>query len=268
MINQTAGKSKILADTLSKYKRVLIAYSGGVDSTFLLHQAVKELGPENVLAATAVSETYPAGELKLARKTAKKLGARHIIIRTKELRNRKFALNPAERCFYCKDELFRKLSALAAKNKMTLIDASNYSDLSDYRPGTKAARKWKVRSPLKEAGFTKDDIRKYSRKAGLPTWNMPAQACLASRVPYGTEITKQRLGRIEKAEAFLRGLGFGNIRVRDHGAVARIELDKVSLKRAVSGPAAGRISAYLKRLGWDYVTVDIDGYRTGSLNIF
>jgi pyridinium-3,5-biscarboxylic acid mononucleotide sulfurtransferase len=253
---------------LRKYKRVLLAYSGGVDSTFLLHEAIKELGRENVLAVTAVSETYPAGELKQAKKIVKKLGARHMIIRTNELKNRKFALNPAERCFYCKDELFSKLSALAGKNKMTLIDASNYSDLSDYRPGNRAAKKWKVRSPLREARLTKEKIRKLSRKAGLPTWNMPAQACLASRLPYGTEITSVKLRKIEKAEAFIRALGFKNIRVRDHGVVARIEVDRELVKKAVSGAAAGRISAYLKRLGWNYVTVDVDGYRTGSLNIF
>jgi uncharacterized protein len=253
---------------LAKYKRVLLAYSGGVDSTFLLYTALKTLGRDNLLAVTAVSETYPKSELTLARKLIRSLGARHIIIRTKELSNPKFAKNPAKRCFYCKDELFSKLTALAKKNKMTLLDASNYSDLSDFRPGSKAAVKWGVRSPLKEARIRKEEIRKLSRKLKLPTWNMPAQACLASRVPYGTKITALKLSKIEKGEAFIKKLGFDNVRLRDHGNIARVEIGRDLLRKLAFGGKMEKISAYLHRLGWHYVTVDADGYRTGSLNVF
>ena len=259
--------SKLRAQ-LVKYKRVLLAYSGGVDSTFLLHAAVKTLGRENVLAVTAVSETYPKSELVLAKKLVKKLGARHKFIHTNELRNKKFADNPAQRCFYCKNELFSKLAALAKRNKMTLLDASNHSDLSDFRPGSRAGLKWKVKSPLKEIKMTKIEIRKLSKRLGLPTWNMPAQACLASRVPYGMRITKQRLSKIEKGEAFIKKLGFDDVRLRDHGDIARIEFGKGLLRKLAFGGKIEKMSAYLRKLGWHYITVDADGYRTGSLNVF
>jgi len=171
-------KLQKLETLLKNYKRVLVAFSGGVDSSALAAFAVRTLGKDNVLAVTAVSETYPAAELTMANKIAKKIGAEHIIIRTSELENKKFRDNPVNRCFYCKDELFKKLSALAAKSKMALCDATNFSDRSDFRPGRIAAKKWKVKSPLFDARITKDEVRALSRSMKLPNWNLPAQASL------------------------------------------------------------------------------------------
>lgn len=255
-----------LQNSLKRYHRVLIAFSGGVDSTFLLHAAVKTLGKQNVLAVTAVSETYPKSELLQAKRMLKKIGARGIFIKTSELKNIKFSSNPAERCFYCKDELFKKLNSIAKKEEMVLIDATNYSDRTDYRPGRKAAAKWKVKSPLADAKITKAEIRQFSKIAKLPTWNLPAQACLASRLPYGTKITPVLLQRIEKGEEFIKKLRFTNIRLRSHGNIARLEVGTSQLSKMMTEPIRAKIAAFLKKLGWKYVTVDIEGYRTGSLN--
>ena len=261
-------KNKInhLRNILLKHKKVLIAFSGGVDSTFLLYVAVQTLKKSNVLAVTALSETYPAMELKLAKSFCKKLKVKHIILQTKELENIKFNKNPFNRCFYCKDELFRKLKNLAKKNKMILCDATNSSDSADYRPGRRAAKKWKVSSPLLDSGLEKQDIRILSRQMKLPTWNMPAQACLASRIPYKTEITEELLKRIEKAENYLKTLGFVNVRVRHHDKIARIEVDPDKIVRLTK--FSKEIASKLRKLGWNYITIDIEGYRTGSLNIF
>jgi pyridinium-3,5-biscarboxylic acid mononucleotide sulfurtransferase len=250
---------------LKRYKRVLIAYSGGVDSTFLLVCAIQALGKQNVLAVTAVSETYPASELKTANKLSGKIGAEHIIIRSYELKNRKFRDNPVNRCFFCKNELFGKLSRIAKKNKMVLCDATNFSDRSDFRPGRLAAKKWKVKSPLFEARIMKDELRRLSRSLKLPNWNYPAQTCLASRLPYGTRISEDILRRVEKAEKYLRNKGFFVFRVRHHGDVARIEAGKNEMKNLFSIKNAA-LARYFKALGWRYVSVDIEGYRMGSLN--
>jgi len=255
-----------LNDLLAKCRRVLVAYSGGVDSTFLLAQSIGTLGRKNVLAVTAVSETYPERELKQAKELSARLGVKTRLIHTKELENPDFRNNSVNRCFHCKDELFCKLKIMAKKNKMVLCDATNYSDRSDYRPGRRAAVKWGVKSPLLEAGITKDEIRKSSRKLNLPTWNQPAQACLASRIPFGTAISEKNLKNIEKGEDFLRGLGFGLVRIRDHGEIARIETDKKNIKKLLNINAAQKISLELKKLGWKFISVDIDGYKTGSLN--
>lgn len=257
-----------LEKILKKLGRVLVAYSGGVDSTFILAAASKILGRENVLAVTAVSKTYPSSELKQAKTIAKKLEISHTIIRTFELKKPNFRNNPVNRCFYCKDELFSKLSRMAKDKNMILCDATNHSDRNDFRPGRQAAIKWKVASPLKEAKFVKSEIRDLSRKMKLPTWNVPAQACLASRFPYGTKLTKEGLRKVELAESYLKRFGISNLRVRNHGNIARIEVDSDRLSILTSQKNRTRILNYLKKLGWNYVTVDLEGYRAGSLNLF
>jgi pyridinium-3,5-biscarboxylic acid mononucleotide sulfurtransferase len=259
-------KINILTDQLRKFKRVLIAFSGGVDSTFLLNFAARVLGKKNVISVTAVSETYPALELTRAKRIAKRLGIRNIYIRTTELNNKNFYMNPKNRCYYCKDELFGKLAAIAKKTDSVLCDATNFSDRKDFRPGRVAAKKWKVASPLEKARITKAEIRLLSRRMKLETWNLPAQACLASRIPYNTRIEKKVLNRIERAEAYLRKLGFDVARLRHHGDTARIEIKKEDFRNLLKGKRMNDIIKYFKKLGWHYITLDLEGYRMGSLN--
>ncbi len=266
MHSSAKTKYQKLERKLKEYGKTLIAYSGGVDSTFLISAAIKTLGPQNVLAITAVSETYPAAELKQAKDLSRILKVPHRIIRTEELKNKRFSSNPQDRCFYCKDELFRKLSQEAKKRGMILCDATNYSDRTDYRPGRRAAKKWHVASPLAEARMTKDDIRALSKAMRLKTWNLPAQACLASRIPYGTELTTQRLSRIEQGEIIMKKLGFSQIRLRDHGDIVRIETDSASIERLAQPRYRQAVARGLKKLGWRYLALDLEGYRTGSLN--
>lgn len=255
-----------LSVALRRHRKVLVAFSGGVDSSFLAVFARQALGKENVLAVTAVSETYPSAELRTARMLAKRFDLRHMVIHTGELKNRDFIDNPPERCFYCKNELFAKLTALAHTYHMKLCDATNYDDRTDYRPGRKAAAQWKVASPLFDAAITKTDIRAFSKEMKLPTWNRPAQACLASRIPSGTAITAGELKRIEKGEAYLAAVIPGIFRLRHHGEIARIEMEAPRIAALFSSGKAVRIAERLRKLGWRYVSIDIDGYRTGSMN--
>jgi uncharacterized protein len=260
------NKFSVLKERLKKHGKVLIAYSGGVDSTFLLAVAAQSLGKENVLAVTAVSETYPRSELKQARSLAKTFKVHHTLIQTAELKNKTFTANPVNRCFYCKDELFRKLSHMANAQGKILCDATNYSDRNDFRPGRKAAEKWGVVSPLYEAKLTKDDIRSLSKSLHLPTWDHPAQACLASRFPYGLTISIEQLRKVEKGESILRALGFSLFRLRHHNDVARIELGRSEIPRLLEPGRMREITKHLKKLGWRYITVDLEGYRCGSMN--
>jgi len=261
------GKLERLKKILMGMGRVVVAFSGGVDSSFLLKMAKDILQDGNVLAVTAVSETYTSSELKQAKRFAKKLGARHKIIFTDELKNKNFTKNPINRCYYCKKELFCKLNEIARKQGFNyVLDASNTDDAKDYRPGSIAKKELGIRSPLMEAGFSKYDIRRYSTKLKLETAMLPSMACLASRFPYGEKINKKTLVKIEAAEDFIKRQGITQVRVRYHGNVARIEVEKEDIKRFVNKKFCDKITKHLKQLEFKYITLDLEGYRTGSLN--
>ena len=257
-------KLGLLKRILADMEGVLIACSGGVDSTFLLRVALEVLG-ENVLAVTAKSPIHPASESAAAGELARRLGARHLFVETDELDDPEFARNPPERCYLCKRSLFARLKELAEEHGLTeVLEGSNYDDLGEHRPGLRALRELGVRSPLAEAGLTKAEIRALSRQMGLPTWDKPAQACLATRFPYGELLTPEKLRRVEEAEEFLRSLGLGQLRVRTHDLLARIEVSQNEMPRLLH--EAGRVVEELKKLGYTYFTLDLEGYRTGSMD--
>ncbi|MDD5432589.1 MAG: ATP-dependent sacrificial sulfur transferase LarE [Candidatus Omnitrophica bacterium] len=254
-----------LKSILQTMDSVLIAFSGGLDSTFLLKAATLSLSKSKILAVTADSATYPREELRLAKEIADSLGVKHKIIKTNELESSKFVSNPVNRCYFCKKELFIKLKAIAKKSKLNFVaDASNASDKLDFRPGNAAKKELKIRSPLQEAGFTKEDIRKFSRKLKLVTWDKPSLACLASRIPYGVKITPKALNKIDNAELEIKKLGFRQVRVRHYNDLCRIEVEKNQLSRLLD--KRNLLVDKLKKLGYNYITVDLEGYRTGSLN--
>ncbi|MCX5706877.1 MAG: ATP-dependent sacrificial sulfur transferase LarE [Candidatus Omnitrophica bacterium] len=254
-----------LKKIILSYESCLIAFSGGVDSSLLLKVVSLLLPRDKILAVTANSETYPKNELVLAKDIAKRLGVRHKVIKTQELKDQSFIANTIERCYFCKAELFSRLGDIARSLKLNVVlDASNVSDKNDFRPGDKAKIKFGIRSPLLEAGFSKEDIRKLSKKLGLSTWNKPALACLASRIPYGTKISLPLLERIEEAEAYLKRIGFNQVRLRHYNSLCRIEVPKEKILALIS--KYQEVVDKLKKLGYNYVTVDLEGYRTGSLN--
>ncbi|HWR60028.1 MAG TPA: ATP-dependent sacrificial sulfur transferase LarE [Clostridia bacterium] len=264
MEEQTLKKLDRLKKIVGDTGGAVVAFSGGVDSTFLLKVAAEVLG-DKVIAVTANSETYPKRELEEARLFAKAQGIKHIVIETLELEIAGFADNPPDRCYYCKHELFSKLMGIAKDNGIKFVlDGSNFDDRNDHRPGMIAARELGVLSPLKEAELTKEDIRGLSRELGLSTWNKPSFACLSSRFPYGTRITPEKLAVIGEAEDFIRDLGFKELRVRHHDSIARIEVGKADLAGIVAH--ADEITAKLKALGFLYVTLELSGYKTGSMN--
>jgi len=258
-------KFERLKRIISGYKSTVVAFSGGQDSAFLLKICALVLPPDKILAVTAVSVTYPQSELSKAKILAKQIGARLKVIRTDELNNKKFTVNSIQRCYFCKQELFSKLIVIAKQNKLDFVlEASSLSDKLDYRPGNIAKRELKIKSPLIEAGFSKEDICRLSKKLGLSSWNKPSLACLASRIPYGVKITASLLKRIDQAERYLNSLGFRQLRLRHHNGLCRIEVDKNDIRRLLN--KRERIVKRLKDLGYNYITVDLEGYRTGSLN--
>ena len=263
----TAGKLQDLRSILRHMESVAIGYSGGVDSTLLLRVAVDVLG-SRALAMIGQSETYPTKEFEEAVALAEGMGARFIVVRTEETDQLKFSENPPDRCYYCKTELFGKLQELAVREGIPWIaDGTIMDDLGDFRPGMKARSEQKVRSPLLEAGLSKAEVREISRHLDLPTWDKPAFACLSSRFPYGIGITRENLTRVDAAETFLRERGFRLFRVRFHDtSTARIEAGPLELGRLVAEPLRQDIVQHFKKLGFIYVTIDLQGYRTGSMN--
>jgi uncharacterized protein len=244
----------------------VLAYSGGVDSTLLLKAASEVLGPR-LIAVTAVSETYPPAELEAATSFARSLGTTHRILRTTELSSEEFVRNAPDRCYFCKKELFGKLRTIAETEGIpAILDGSNTDDLMDYRPGSKAASEFSVMSPLKEAGFSKADVRACARMLGLSVWDKPSLACLSSRIPYGTRITTGILQTVHAAEERMRLLGFRQVRVRHHGDTARIEVQRGDFERLLKDDTGGKIVSVLKELGYTYVCLDLEGYRSGSMN--
>lgn len=253
-----------LKQILTVMDSAVLAYSGGVDSAFLLKIAHGVMG-DKLLAVTGVSPSYPKQEQNSSKELTSELGVRHVFVDTLEMDDKNYSSNPVNRCYFCKKELFSKLKEVAsAYNIPYVMDASNFDDLDDFRPGTKAKKEYGVRSPLEEAEFTKDDVRQASRKVSLQTWNKPATACLASRVPHATEISEEILNRINLAELYLRKLGFFDVRVRCYEKMCRIEVNKEDIHKIFEHSDA--VIKEFKSIGFSCISVDLEGYRMGSIN--
>ncbi|HEU5316595.1 MAG TPA: ATP-dependent sacrificial sulfur transferase LarE [Chloroflexota bacterium] len=263
----TAAKYDRLRQIVRSLESTLVAFSAGVDSTLLLKVCVDELGPDRAVAVTAVSESYPSHELAQAKRLARDVGARHVLVDTNELADENYASNPTNRCFYCKQELFTTIFPLAEREGLkTVVYGANLDDTGDYRPGMQAAKQLGARAPLLDAEMGKPEIRAVSRLLGLETWDKPAFACLSSRIPYGERVTEEKLQQIDRAEIALVGEGFRQVRVRHHGEIARIEVPPSELSHFFEDGRNERVARALKEIGFRYVTLDLQGYRSGSLN--
>lgn len=261
------SKAEKLETIIRARPKALVAFSGGVDSTLLLKVCRDVLGPANVTAVTGVSRTYTPEEKRAARRAARELGVRHVLIETDEISCAAFAANPADRCYHCKRELFGRIAGLARTLGIdAFYDASNIDDLADYRPGRRATEEFGVVSPLLQAGFTKKDVRTLSKRLGLSSWDKPANPCLASRIPYGTPITVETLEKVQAGEKYLHGLGFPVVRLRHHGELARIEVPPADFARILRPATARRIARRMRSLGYLWTALDVEGYRMGSLN--
>jgi pyridinium-3,5-biscarboxylic acid mononucleotide sulfurtransferase len=259
-------KERKLEELLKDLAPVVVAFSGGVDSSYLAFKAHRVLGAQ-ALAVTAESPSVPTQQRRMASQVVSKIGISHKIIYTRELERAEYSANPSDRCYYCKNELFGMLQAIAKEyGYATVLDGLNTDDLGDFRPGRKAGEEHRVRSPLMEVGLNKNEIRELSRRAGLPTADQPASACLSSRFPYGVAITEEKLRIVDQGEEALREMGFRVFRVRHHEHLVRLEFGPDDLKRALDPEIAARLTALFKKLGYKYVTLDLEGYRTGSAN--
>jgi len=267
MSSELETKTQKLKKIFQTMERVLVAFSGGVDSTLLLKVARDTLGDKNVLAVTAHSPLYPERELAAVKKLVETLGVKHRLIESNELEIPGFSKNPSNRCYYCKDKLFRELRDLAKEEAIPfVVEGSTLDDDQDHRPGRIAIHELGIQSPLKEAKFTKTEVRELSKGLGLSTWDKPSFACLASRFPYGEEITEEGLRMVDEAEDFLFGLGFKQVRVRHYGNLARIEVLKEEMDRLMNDSLREKVVSHFKKIGYRYITLDLQGFRSGSMN--